>query len=361
VRSRSSSCFSSPLLTSPRFDLFSFSPHSATLLVATRLLTKSTHIYYITLRSLPRYSQILYHFSYLLPSSRNFRSLVPSTLSMTSISTLAYGLTVKATGLLSASRAWPSLIEPFRFFDLVCLRKRKGTVVSTATSTEGAVEKVPVEVWEVIRKSLVQEELESAEKRLVTEIRGPCGNEDCSVSAVDWTRTGTIAEDCDHCLDRFIGFYWEVVFGELQFFSVRLLRLNLYNRLADISSCKCSRFVHSSPRLVFRIHCLNSSTHNLAHMTISIVSHSLLYLDRAEEPVMIRLSQPMLEETVSQTNTRSLMSIFPFPRMPISASSVSFVSSTLLSSTVALVSYVLPTLIDVGSRSLNRSETLIGE
>ncbi|GAA5846473.1 hypothetical protein JCM5353_004524 [Sporobolomyces roseus] len=138
---------------------------------------------------------------------------------MASISTLAYGLTVKATDLLSASRAWPSLVEPFRFFDLVCLRKRKGTLVSSISSTGGAVEKVPVEVWEVIRKSLVQEETDSAEKRLVSEIRGPCRNEDCSVSAVDWTRTGTIAEDCDHCLDRFIGFYWEVVFGELQFFS----------------------------------------------------------------------------------------------------------------------------------------------
>ncbi|GAA5902372.1 uncharacterized protein JCM6883_001384 [Sporobolomyces salmoneus] len=85
---------------------------------------------------------------------------------MTSITTLGYGLTVRATDLITAAQAWPALEPTFEFFDLLFLRRRNGTLASQG-ELEGLIEKVPREVWENIRGGVVMCEMEDAEHRLL--------------------------------------------------------------------------------------------------------------------------------------------------------------------------------------------------
>ncbi|GAA5902284.1 uncharacterized protein JCM6883_001355 [Sporobolomyces salmoneus] len=85
---------------------------------------------------------------------------------MTSITTLGYGLTVRVTDLITAAQAWPALEPTFQFFDLLFLRRRNGTLTSQG-ALEGLIEKVPVEVWENIKESIVMREMEDAEHRFL--------------------------------------------------------------------------------------------------------------------------------------------------------------------------------------------------
>ncbi|GAA5914565.1 uncharacterized protein JCM6883_004419 [Sporobolomyces salmoneus] len=86
---------------------------------------------------------------------------------MTSIATLGYGLTVRATDLLTAAQAWPHLEPTFRFFDLLFLRKRNGTLTSRG-KLRGLIEEVPVEVWEKIRKGVVRRGMIDAENSFLS-------------------------------------------------------------------------------------------------------------------------------------------------------------------------------------------------
>ena len=108
---------------------------------------------------------------------------------MTSITTFAYGLTVEATGLITAAHAWPSLEPTFDFFDLLFLRKRKGTLQGRSSGSEGQgiIASVPVEVWEEIRKWVVMIEMETAEDEMLRDFRDP--DFDC-------------VEECDCCPRR---------------------------------------------------------------------------------------------------------------------------------------------------------------
>jgi len=105
---------------------------------------------------------------------------------MTSITTFAYGLTVRATGLITAAHAWISLEPTFEFYDLLFLRKRKGTLQSRVSGSEvqGIVGNVPVEVREEIRKWVVVVEMEGKEDGLLRDFRDP--DYDCD-------------EECDCC------------------------------------------------------------------------------------------------------------------------------------------------------------------
>ncbi|GAA5902170.1 uncharacterized protein JCM6883_001318 [Sporobolomyces salmoneus] len=85
---------------------------------------------------------------------------------MTSITTVGYGLTVRATDLITAAQAWPALESTFQFFDLLFLRRKNGSLASQGR-LNGLIEKVPVEVWENIRGGVVMCEMEDAEHRLL--------------------------------------------------------------------------------------------------------------------------------------------------------------------------------------------------
>ncbi|GAA5847076.1 hypothetical protein JCM3766R1_000605 [Sporobolomyces carnicolor] len=91
--------------------------------------------------------------------------------------TLVYGLTVRAVDLLFAARAWTRLEPTFRFFDLVFLRRRNGSLITRSERSGGvrAISRIPDEVWEEIRYQLVQEEIAisqntAARKKLCTEL-----------------------------------------------------------------------------------------------------------------------------------------------------------------------------------------------
>ncbi|BGP37392.1 hypothetical protein JCM10450v2_001301 [Rhodotorula kratochvilovae] len=78
---------------------------------------------------------------------------------------LAYGITVATESLLYAVAAWPKLQGPFAFLDLVQLRRNKGTLRATQFQRDlhSVVERVPSEVWDVVRHKVVDLELREAD------------------------------------------------------------------------------------------------------------------------------------------------------------------------------------------------------
>ncbi|GAA5902093.1 uncharacterized protein JCM6883_001295 [Sporobolomyces salmoneus] len=97
---------------------------------------------------------------------------------MTSITTLGYGLTVRATDLITAAQALPALESTFKFFDLLFLRKRNGILASRG-SLQSLIEEVPVEVWEEIRRRVVQCEMVEAENRFLGQFSGTLHGPGC--------------------------------------------------------------------------------------------------------------------------------------------------------------------------------------
>ncbi|GAA5829012.1 hypothetical protein JCM11251_004097 [Rhodosporidiobolus azoricus] len=88
-----------------------------------------------------------------------------------SVASLLYGQAVRTSSLLFAADAFPHLEPVFRFIDLVSLRLRRGRLEARAEGGEDhlAVEKVPAEVWELVRDKVVDLELEEAEQVFVDE------------------------------------------------------------------------------------------------------------------------------------------------------------------------------------------------
>ncbi|GAA5868238.1 hypothetical protein JCM8547_002289 [Rhodosporidiobolus lusitaniae] len=101
---------------------------------------------------------------------------------------LFYGIAVRTWTLARAVDAWPSLEPAFLFFNLVSLRLRLGTLsVSSASSKTSAVERVPVEVWELMKEELVDLELAEAEKALIEEFCCKCKYWDPETDGQDLT------------------------------------------------------------------------------------------------------------------------------------------------------------------------------
>ncbi|GAA5993644.1 hypothetical protein JCM5350_003043 [Sporobolomyces pararoseus] len=125
----------------------------------------------------------------------------------TAKATLVYGLTVRSSSLLFAADAWSRLKVYLPFFQLVYLRRRKGGLVTVGSKSLGPVTRVPDEVWEQIRLSLIQEELVDSEIRLLEPLL--CTEKDCVVKAS--TRAGIRwkllknKECCDVCCEGGIG------------------------------------------------------------------------------------------------------------------------------------------------------------
>ena len=153
------------------------------------------------------------------PSSPNFLPL-PSSLSpkMTSITTFAYGLTVRAIPLVIAAQAWPALETTFHFLDLLFLRKRTGTFRSRPfISGRDCVGSIPVEVWEEIKRWLVIAEMEDAEERIGQDV---LGTDECFNTACEWWSSGRrgstrfidAVQKCEYCDER--SWEWTVEFCE---------------------------------------------------------------------------------------------------------------------------------------------------
>ncbi|GAA5987415.1 hypothetical protein JCM5350_002752 [Sporobolomyces pararoseus] len=96
---------------------------------------------------------------------------------MTSITTFGYGITVQVPELITASRAWPALEPVFKFFDLLFLRRKQGTLESRVGGDDvkrSVLEKVPVEVWEEVRQWTVVSQMEEEEDKLLRPFAGFC-------------------------------------------------------------------------------------------------------------------------------------------------------------------------------------------
>ncbi|BGP45554.1 hypothetical protein JCM10450v2_001373 [Rhodotorula kratochvilovae] len=81
---------------------------------------------------------------------------------------LAYGVTVTTESLLHAVGAWPNLQGAFAFLDPVQLRRDNGTrAVQMPECRSSALERLPSEVWSVVRHKVVDIELKRAQVELV--------------------------------------------------------------------------------------------------------------------------------------------------------------------------------------------------
>ncbi|GAA5997995.1 uncharacterized protein JCM10292_002251 [Rhodotorula paludigena] len=103
----------------------------------------------------------------------------------------AYGITVTTPSLVNAADRWPSLQGPFRFFDLIALRKRRDTL-SCSIGGPTTAASLPIELWDVARHRLVDSELKDAALSLAEELH--CHSSDGSHKHV-WEEyhTGGIA------------------------------------------------------------------------------------------------------------------------------------------------------------------------
>jgi hypothetical protein len=119
---------------------------------------------------------------------------------------LAYAISVSTASLLYAADALPSLEPTLPFFDLVSLRIREGRLEAHHGETNSAVQRVPIEVFEMIREELVLLELEQSRAVLVEQLL--C--DDCHllhhslISSLRWQDLPV--EDCDFCHDRLASF-----------------------------------------------------------------------------------------------------------------------------------------------------------
>lgn len=86
---------------------------------------------------------------------------------------IVYGTAVRLSSLLFAADAFPSLEPTLRFFDLVSLRFRTGTLeFERRGGVEPAVSRVPPEVWQMFEEELVADELEEADNLFSDEVIG---------------------------------------------------------------------------------------------------------------------------------------------------------------------------------------------
>ncbi|GAA6034981.1 hypothetical protein JCM8097_002127 [Rhodosporidiobolus ruineniae] len=120
------------------------------------------------------------------------------------VSSLVYGLPVRTMSLLFAAEAWPDLQPSFRFFHLVSLRLRRGTL----SSTSSAVQSLPVEVWNLVKDELVRIEVDEKEGAFVQRIAG--GQSWCSLATLGekarWADLRGSACNCDVCHEACFNF-----------------------------------------------------------------------------------------------------------------------------------------------------------
>ncbi|GAA5845386.1 hypothetical protein JCM5353_004816 [Sporobolomyces roseus] len=133
---------------------------------------------------------------------------------MTSITTFAYGITVRAADLVGAAAAWPQLEPVFHFFDLVYLRRKRGSLAGAGITTI-----VPVEVWDRVKRYLVALEKEDAVDSIARAAlhREDCGDPECAELdelQYTWGRFFNISIECVDCDDKRSDFVDDFVNGK---------------------------------------------------------------------------------------------------------------------------------------------------
>ncbi|GAA5832258.1 hypothetical protein JCM5353_005684 [Sporobolomyces roseus] len=136
---------------------------------------------------------------------------------MTSITTFAYSLTVRAVDLVAVASAWPQLQPVFQFFDHIYLRRKRGSLAGSRASVN-----VPVEVWERVTQYLVDDEIEDAVDSIARGVlkREECERPYCWVTQAgrySWDRFLNIAKECDQCNDRRFDWFADLVNGKHDF------------------------------------------------------------------------------------------------------------------------------------------------
>jgi len=174
-------------------------------------------------------SSTSYRFPQLLPSLPS-----PSlTLKMTSITTFAYGLTVRATDLVTAASAWPQLEPVFHFFDLVYLRRKRGSLAGSS-----AANLVPVESWERVKQHFVEMEMEDAADSIIrsTLKRKECRDPQCALldeERYTWSCLESIKFPCsdeeEGCSERRWNFFDDLCDGRHKFHAVTCSRVLLWS------------------------------------------------------------------------------------------------------------------------------------
>lgn len=132
---------------------------------------------------------------------------------MTNVTThLFYGLFVTTTSLIIASRAFTKVQGPLLAINLILNRKSASTLqISTSSNSLSAskLTRLPVEVWEMIRRELIGIELAEEEKEFVSLhlcdcCKGRCEDSRCDMELkslpVTWK---SFARDCDNCINFF--------------------------------------------------------------------------------------------------------------------------------------------------------------
>jgi len=152
---------------------------------------------------------------------------------MTSITTFAYGLTVRATDLVTAASAWPQLEPVFHFFDLVYLRRKRGSLAGSS-----AANLVPVESWERVKQHFVEMEMEDAADSIIrsTLKRKECRDPQCALldeERYTWSCLESIKFPCsdeeEGCSERRWNFFDDLCDGRHKFHAVTCSRVLLWS------------------------------------------------------------------------------------------------------------------------------------
>lgn len=85
---------------------------------------------------------------------------------------LAYGVALKTTSAIIASRAWPRVKRIHRFVALISARKTAGTLALESDARATRLPEVPREVWDAIARHVAHEIYREEEDRFVFSIHG---------------------------------------------------------------------------------------------------------------------------------------------------------------------------------------------
>ncbi|GAA6034959.1 hypothetical protein JCM8097_002114 [Rhodosporidiobolus ruineniae] len=121
--------------------------------------------------------------------------------------TLFYGLFVQTLPLILAAQAWPQLKQPLKALDWISQRRTNGTL-ETTTSQVGTIKRVPGEVWDMIKRELVGDELAQAQEDFIGR-HAAVGDTDCDGCRPDGLSkrqayTPELFARCDGALDDFL-------------------------------------------------------------------------------------------------------------------------------------------------------------
>ncbi|GAA5829131.1 hypothetical protein JCM11251_004135 [Rhodosporidiobolus azoricus] len=118
---------------------------------------------------------------------------------------IAYAISVSTASLLEAADAFPHLAPTLPVFQLISLRLREGRLQASAKdalSKASAVQYLPLEVWECIKREVISLELAEARRALIE----PLFCDECYLLRNDELKQGgwgdLLQDACEYCLAR---------------------------------------------------------------------------------------------------------------------------------------------------------------